>query len=305
MFKIRSSWLEKIIQSSRYLGLVHHLISLIFLGTGGGRFATIYQARATGGLYLFSDSARMHIDPGPGALLRLREARIDPTNTEALVVTHCHSDHYTDAEILIEAMTHGCKRRTGILAGSRSVLNGHKGIGPAISKYHSSKPSKVVLLKPSSVLECNDVKVRALQTHHSDTTAIGLRIETEEGVISITGDTSFSSDICEAHSGCDALIMSVTRPLNARIPYHLSTEDAAELAESVKPKLAILTHFGMKLISAGPESQAKWIEKQTGVRTVSASDGMALILKNSIPEVHKSISASLADSKKPPADIDD
>ncbi|HDP96901.1 MAG TPA: MBL fold metallo-hydrolase [Euryarchaeota archaeon] len=281
------------------------MISLIFLGTGGGRFATISQARATGGMYVHTESARMHIDPGPGALMRLRSCGIDPTKTRVLAITHCHPDHYADAEILIEAMTHGCKRKRGLIAASSSVLRGYGDIGPAVSKYHSSLAADCVLLEPAVSLEIDHIRLSALKTFHSDPTGIGLRLESPDGVISITGDTSLKEELYEEHRGCDVLIMSVTRPLKARIPYHLCTEDAAMLASSIKPKMSILTHFGMRLIKKGPASQASWIEKQTGIRTVAAWDGMPLLMRNGAPSVQKSVSRQLQDAKSLSVDLEE
>jgi hypothetical protein len=57
---------------------------LVFLGTGGGRFAAILQARATGGIHLQLDGPdgqprRFQIDPGPGALVRMLDRGIDPS----------------------------------------------------------------------------------------------------------------------------------------------------------------------------------------------------------------------------------
>jgi len=285
--------------------LVIILLSIVFLGTGGGRFATISQNRATGGLYVFSDSARIHIDPGPGALIRMRDAGIDPTKTNALFVTHCHPDHYTDAEILIEAMTHGCKKKRGLLVASESVLNGHENLGPAISKYHTSKPLEVKVLKPDASFEVDHLKIRATRTFHSDPTAVGLRIESKDGVVSMTGDTSLKEEIFKEHLDSTILLISVTRPLQSRIPYHLSTEDAAALAEVVKPKLAILTHFGVRFISSNPEIQANWVEKKSGVRTIAAWDGMTVRLKDCSYSIQKTMSRDMADPRKLPADLDD
>lgn len=281
------------------------MIALIFLGTGGGRFATISQARATGGMYVHTESARMHIDPGPGALMRLRSCGIDPTKTRALAITHCHPDHYADAEILIEAMTHGCKRRRGVIAASSSVLRGYGDIGPAVSAYHSSRAADCVVLEPAVSLEIDHVRLSALKTFHSDPTGVGLRLESPDGIISITGDTSLKEEIYDAHRGCDVLVLSVTRPLKARIPHHLCTEDAAMLAGDIKPKMAILTHFGMKIISAGPDSQAKWIEKQTGIRTIAAWDGMPMVMRSCSPSVQKTVSRRLQDAKRLSVDLEE
>lgn len=285
------------------MGLI--LLSLIFLGTGGGRFATISQVRATGGLYLISDSTRIHIDPGPGSLIKMRESGLDPTKTNAIIVTHCHPDHYNDAEILVEAMTHGCKKKRGLLAGSDSVLNGFQGLGPAVSKYHISKPADVRTLKQQESFKIDDLKLTTTRTFHSDPSAFGLRIESNDGVISMTGDTALREEVYKEHMGCDVLLLSVTRPLQSRIPHHLSTEDAASIVSVVKPKLALLTHFGMRFIGANPEAQANWVERQTGIRTISAWDGMELILKEHTPTVQKCVSKKQTDHGKISVDLDD
>jgi phosphoribosyl 1,2-cyclic phosphodiesterase len=281
------------------------MISMIFLGTGGGRFATISQVRATGGLYLIADSARVHIDPGPGALIKLKDNGIDPTKTNAVIVTHCHPDHYTDAEVLIEAMTHGCKKKRGILVGSDSVLKGYETLGPAVSEYHASKPGDVKTVKPGDVVQIEGLTVKATRTFHSDPSAVGLYISSKDGVISMTGDTALKEEVFKDHLGADVLVLSVTRPLQARIPNHLSTEDAAAIVDAVKPKLAILTHFGMRFIGANPEIQANWVEKQTGVRTVAAWDGMDLVMKEKMPTVQRGLSKKQADGAKMSVDLDD
>lgn len=281
------------------------MLSLIFLGTGGGRFATISQVRATGGIYLVSDMSRIHIDPGPGSLIRMRDYGLDPTKTKAIIVTHCHPDHYTDAEVLIEAMTHGCKKRRGLFLASDSVLKGHLNLGPAVSDYHASKPAEVKAFKPGDTMTIDDVQVRATVTFHSDPTTIGLRFSSKEGVVSMTGDTALREEVFKEHMGCDSLVLSVTRPLQSRIPHHLSTEDAASLVDAVKPKLAVMTHFGMRFVGANPDVQANWVEKQTGVRTIAAWDGMNLVMSDKTPSAQKTISKKYADQEKISVDLDD
>jgi len=99
------------------------MTKLVFLGTGGGRFSTIYQIRATGGLYLM-DGVNMHIDPGPSAAHQMHRVKLDPAKTDAVLVSHCHPDHYTDAEVMIEGMSRGGLKKRGTLLASRSVLDG-------------------------------------------------------------------------------------------------------------------------------------------------------------------------------------
>ncbi|MCU0860012.1 MAG: MBL fold metallo-hydrolase [Thermoplasmata archaeon] len=251
------------------------MVKLTFLGTGGGRFATIYQARATGGIYI-EDEKNLHIDPGPGALVRMRSVGLDPLKTHAILVSHCHPDHYLDAEILIEAMTEGGTRKQGLLIGSRSVIEGDGDFGPAISRYHLQKPKSVKVMAPYSKMSFKPFEISATPSAHSDTSTVGFRIQTTDGMISYVADTQLLEQVIKAHKNCRLLIASVTRPLGQRIPHHLSTEDAGYMIEKIKPEMAVITHFGMRVIQENPETQAKWIEDRSGVRTVAARDFMML-----------------------------
>jgi phosphoribosyl 1,2-cyclic phosphodiesterase len=248
---------------------------LTLLGTGGGRFATVTQERATGGVYL-EDGINLHIDPGPGSLVMMRRARLDPMRTDGILVSHCHPDHYTDAEVLLEAMTNGTHTQRGFLAGSRSVLEGDGTIGPAISGYHKSAVNDVRLMEPGYELEVGHMRILATPASHSDPTTVGFRITTSNGDVGYVPDTALDDDVIEANRDVRVLIVPLTRPLRSRIDHHLCTEDAAELVLETKPELAVLNHLGLKLLREDPNLQAEWIHKKSGVRTILGDDLMRI-----------------------------
>jgi phosphoribosyl 1,2-cyclic phosphodiesterase len=252
---------------------VDAMTTITFLGTGGGRFATIYQPRNTGGIYI-DNGWKLHLDPGPGALVNMNRLSIDPGKTDAVLISHCHPDHYTDAEVLIEGMARGGFRKRGILIGSKSVLEGAGNFGPAISAYHLGLPEKVITVARGSLVFVNDLAIEATPTKHSDPTGVGFKFRTSEGVLSYVSDSEMSTEVTEAHKGSRILIICLTRPIGSRIPYHICTEDAAVLVEQTAPEIAILTHFGMRLLHEGAEKQSSYIEKKSGIRTVAATDLM-------------------------------
>jgi phosphoribosyl 1,2-cyclic phosphodiesterase len=254
---------------------------LTLLGTGGGRFATVTQERATGGVYL-EDGVSLHIDPGPGSLVMMKRARLDPMRTDGILVSHCHPDHYTDTEVLLEAMTNGTHVRRGFLAGSVSVLEGDGTIGPAVSEYHKAAVDDVHVLRVGDATEVGHVKVAATPAYHSDPTTIGFRLTTSNGDIGYVPDTTLHEDIIEANKGVRVLIVPLTRPLRARIEHHLCTEDAAQLVSGVEPELAVLNHLGLKLLREDPDMQAEWISKKSGVETVVGQDLMRIRLTERI-----------------------
>ena len=249
------------------------LTEIIFLGTGGGRFATIFQPRSTGGIY-FTDGVNIHIDPGPGALVRMHDEGLDPTKTDAILVSHGHPDHYSDAEVLIEAMTRGCRESKGIIAGSKSVILGDKNYASRISGYHLEQPGTRKSLSPGDTLHIVEVHITATKAFHTDPTTIGFKMKLREGIVSYISDTAFNREVIAAHRDARLLIISVTRPLGGRIRGHLCTEDAADIIKEIKPEIALLTHFGLKVIDKGPEKQAAWIQEKTGIQTIAAEDRM-------------------------------
>jgi phosphoribosyl 1,2-cyclic phosphodiesterase len=251
------------------------LTSITFLGTGGGRFATIYQIRATGGIYI-NDGARVHLDPGPSALMNMRRLALDPAKTDGVLISHCHPDHYADAEMLIEGMTKGGFKQVGTLAGSVSAIQGTEGFGPAVSEYHRTITAKVVTAVPGSSFEVKGMRVEVTPTSHGDASGVGFRFHTSAGIISYVGDTELFPELIEAHRGSRVLILNLTRPLGSRIPKHLCTEDAAELASVLRPEVVLLTHFGMKLVHEGVGRQAEHVEKASGSRTLAAEDLMTV-----------------------------
>ncbi|PKK86132.1 MAG: MBL fold metallo-hydrolase [Thermoplasmata archaeon HGW-Thermoplasmata-1] len=259
------------------------MTKLTFLGTAGGRFATVFQKRATGGIYVTDKGIMLHLDPGPGALVRMHELGLDPTKTDALLISHCHPDHYTDAEVLIEGMTRGGIDNKGVLIGSESVISGFDNIGPAVSKYHLGLLAETHKVAPGDRIRLGEwYEAEATPTQHSDPTTVGFKLHMSEGTISYVSDTAYFEGLAEAHKGSRLMVICMTRPLNARIPYHLCTEDVVELVKIAKPKLAVITHMGMKILKGDPSFEANWIAEETGIPTIAARDYMSIYLGDKI-----------------------
>ena len=55
---------------------------------------------------------------------------------------------------------------------------------------------------------------------------------------------------------------------------HLSVADARRIIAELKPRAAILTHFGTGMWRAKPREIAQRLSQETGVRVLAARDGM-------------------------------
>ncbi len=247
---------------------------LTLLGTGGGRFTTLFQTRATGGLYVEDGAARLHIDPGPGSLTQLHKAGLDPRETTGVLVSHAHLDHCNDANLVVAGMTRGGTENRGFLVGSVSVMDGHDGAPPVITPYHRNLVTKYETAHPGQTTRVSGKRVTFLPTEHRDPTNVGFKIETANGVVSYYTDSIARDDLIAPLEGSRVVVLGVTRPRGAAIPHHLSTDDACDIAERIQPDLLVITHMGLKLLRQGAEPEAKYVQQQTGVRTVAGEDLM-------------------------------
>jgi phosphoribosyl 1,2-cyclic phosphodiesterase len=240
------------------------------------------QRRRTAGMRLVQGETQVHVDPGPGALVHSIYAGLTPMRLDGVVVTHCHPDHYTDAEVLVEAMTGGAARRGGVLAASRSVLEGGEGLDISVSRYHQGLAGRVERLEPGHRFEIGGLRFETVEARHSDPLGVGLRAEAEAGMIGYTSDTALFPELGAAYSGLRLLIICTMWPRGNQLRAHLCTDDALKLMGAAKPRCAAITHFGLKMINAGPASEASYLEQETGIPVIAAEDGMTATLGEDI-----------------------
>ncbi|HSW57228.1 MAG TPA: MBL fold metallo-hydrolase, partial [Dehalococcoidales bacterium] len=81
----------------------------------------------------------------------------------------------------------------------------------------------------------------------------------------------------------DVLIINVVFVDNRLKMDHLSAIDVESIVTRIKPKAAILTHFGMQLWHAGPAKTAASLTEKTGIRIIAAQDGMVFDLDSVSP----------------------
>ncbi len=261
-------------------------MEIIFMGTGGGRINLLKQIRATGGFRINSKSANIHVDPGPGALLHSLRLKQDPLRLDVLIVTHNHIDHVNDANLFTEALSQYTLKKQGIVIGAEEVINGDEHGDRGISLYHQSKVVEVYIAKwgdkkTFKTLDARvdtkkgEFKIEIIKTKHDEPTAFGFKLFLDGKVMGYTTDTEPFDGIGKDYVGCDILIINCLKPEKDKYSGHLATNDCIDLLKIAKPKLAVLSHLGMKMIPVA-DSEAKKIETATGVRCIAAKDGQKL-----------------------------
>lgn len=261
------------------------MTELTFLGTGGGRFTTISQLRQTGGLYIRDRGLRANIDPGPGALVHMHRYGLDPTRTDTILVSHSHLDHCSDAPVLLEGITRGGLDRKGTVVAPTSSFQATKqkdgrGVGPIFAPHHRKMAAHAHEVVPGDQVSLNGMyDLDVTRQFHSDPTTVGFKVRLTHGQFSYIIDTQYHDELWKQHQGSRVVVCQMTRGGDARIPWHMCTDDVQILAEKIRPKLLLLTHFGYKTLKEGdPGVWAQQITENTGVATVAARDGLRVTL---------------------------
>lgn len=249
---------------------------IIFLGTAGGSSVTSRQLRASGGILLKVDDFQFHLDPGPGSLVQAKEYGVNLRANTAVLVSHNHLNHCNDLNVVIEAMTLSGLDKKGVLVSNKSVVSGSENQQPYLTKYHHNLLEKVITLEKTQKVAIELVEIHALSAEHSDLNAIGFKFFCPRFTLSYTGDTKYNKEMVEELKGTDILILNVPFPGDKANKINLDTESAIKIIEKVKPRLAVITHFGYEMLKADPIIEAREIQKQTGIQTIAAKDGLVI-----------------------------
>ncbi len=252
-----------------------------FLGTAGARFVMITQRRSSAGVLYSLGGFRLLVDPGPGCLVRCHASRpkVDPSKLDAIFLTHGHLDHAGDVNVMIEAMTEGGHDRRGTLFAPREALDGD----PIVLRYVRDYVGRTEVLGEGKSWElAPDVTLATPVRHMHGGETYGFRIESNGLRISHVADTFYFPELARHYAPCDVLIVhmvlyQVDAERKKRI-LHLDMADATRLIGEVRPRVAIITHFGMNVLQAKPWEVAARMSKESGVKVVDARDGMVFPL---------------------------
>lgn len=219
-----------------------------------------------------TDETQVHVDPGPGALVQCHEAG-KAEETEAVIVSHGHVDHSSDAEAVIEMMTEAYDQAGAVFA-NESCLRGYGDIEKRISDYHQRLCGRVETLEEAAEFEFEDIEIRSQKMFHSDPKTQGFTIANDEKKIGFWTDTEFSEELLDFYSGCDTLVVYCGRPRNDSIEAHTSLDEVPDIVEAVEPSTVIITHFGYKFLDQNLEEQEEWLSEQVDAKVIFAEDGM-------------------------------
>ena len=248
--------------------------SITFLGTGGARIMVAHQILASGGMWLSLSGKNILVDPGPGCIVQVNKRKLRAETLDAIILSHRHLDHSGDVNVMIEAMTGGGFRGKGKFYAPSDAF----GPEPVIFSYLRKFLDEVVVLEEGGKYELDDLKFETPLRHIHPVETYGLVLRSDGSAIAYITDTRYFDKLIDVYKSSDLLIINVVLTEPRSTVDHLTLAEAEQIIAGIKPKVAILTHFGMNVWRAHPWEAAAAMTERTGIRVIAARDGMVFPL---------------------------
>ncbi len=243
--------------------------SVTFLGTAGARFVVTKQFLASGGAWLNLGGTEILLDPGPGCLVYSIKRKLDASKLDAIILSHKHLDHSGDVNVMIEAMTDGGWKRRGVVFAPADALNKDAVILPYVQNY----PEKIGILSEGKSYSVGEVLFETPVKHIHPVDTYGFVFRTPRHTIGWITDTRYFDEL-PSYYRAELLVINVVMMESREGIDHLSIPEAKKIIETVKPKAAILTHFGISVWRAKSWEVAQTLSEATGIKIFAARDGM-------------------------------
>ena len=245
--------------------------TITFLGTAGARIMVTTQILASGGLWLSLSGTEILLDPGPGCIVQSTKRKLRANKLSAIILSHRHLDHSADVNIMVEAMTQGGLKQHGWLFAPADALETE----PVIFSYLKGYLEGIEVLKEGKSYSAGDISFTTPVRHIHPVETYGMLFRTVEHTFSYITDSLYFDGLCKSYDSELLIINALRLEVNPSYPAdHLTLADAEHIITELKPKVAILTHFGMSMWRAKPWEIAQRLSQKTGVRVIAARDGM-------------------------------
>ncbi|MEM6705651.1 MAG: MBL fold metallo-hydrolase [Acidobacteriota bacterium] len=225
-------------------------------------------------------------DSGAGSVRKLALMRFPVGSTEALYLTHLHSDHIDGlGETMLQIWIGGSLRRNTPIYGPIGTSRVAEGFNDAYQidagyrlAHHGPEiadlggfgldPRELVLEGDSEVVfERGEVRITAFRVHHDPVEpAFGYRIDYKDRSVVISGDTTYDENLVDVAAGCDLLVHEALNMELIEAMEELARERGATSIEKIL--------FDIRDYHTSPVDAA---------RAAEASKAKALVLTHIVP----------------------
>jgi ribonuclease BN (tRNA processing enzyme) len=235
-------------------------ITVQFLGTGdafgsGGRFQPCIHIELLNESYM--------LDFGASSLIAMKRWNIDPSQINAILLTHLHGDHFGGIPFfLIQEQLFSKRSNPLLIAGPPGVeerINlAMEVFFPGSSKMQWTFP--IDFIEISGHAQIGKLKVTPFSVvHASGSPSYAFRIECDGKVLSYSGDSEWTEVLIDAAAGADLFICEAYF-FSKKIKYHLDYRTLWEHRSDLKCKRLLLTHMSEDCLARLDEIEMEHVE---------------------------------------------
>lgn len=191
-----------------------------------------------------TDDTSIWCDAGSGAFQALASV-VDPTDVDAIVISHRHPDHCVDLFAAFHALTYRPEPVRGVpLFAHRSVIEHVLVFLDADEDHDIHSTFDIVDVEPGSLWKVGDVAIRAVEMDHSVPT-LGFEFESGGRRAFYTADTGPDGTWVDRVGPVDLLVSEATFQVGDDNGYrqHLTASEAGRIASRIRATRLILTHI--------------------------------------------------------------
>jgi ribonuclease BN (tRNA processing enzyme) len=289
-------------------------VELTVIGNAGGA-ANVAGGRPCGGFLLRYGTRNVIVDPGEASMTWLAGHGFDPYQITDVIATHTHNDHVGQ---LSQAVSGAVNLGLGQPGDGKIV------VAPALIDYDEPSATQFGFTLPryawsaevvplywrvaeatrfdgkklqavAATELASGVRVTATEARHGAVMAMGVVFDTPFGRLGYTADTEYFDGLAEAYAGADVLWLNLStlgidpdadQARDERTPthQHLGYVGVCKLLEQIRPRTAIVSHFGVQLTEKRGAIEAALRDRfaPMGIEVFCPDNGATLTFNNGL-----------------------
>ena len=235
--------------------------------SSGGRYHSCYL--------LDTAQGRLMLDCGGNSPLALKRAGIEMASIDAIVISHCHGDHFGGVPLLfLERMFIERGPKPVEILGppgiARRMTDLFEALYPSLSSFPKDFEILYRELEPGHTSSWRGIQISAHEVeHYSGSPSLALSISDGDKRFAFSGDSAWCDGVIEAGGGADLYLIECTT-FSTKTSVHLDYLTLAEKFDAIGAKRYLLTHMGPEMLGASDKIDTN--------RCILAEDGLSVVI---------------------------
>jgi ribonuclease BN (tRNA processing enzyme) len=233
----------------------------------GGRFHSCYVLETSKG--------RILLECGANSPLALKRAGITISSIDAIVISHCHGDHFGGLPFLfLDKMFVDRGPKPIEILGPPGIKERSEALFECVYPSLNALPREFEInyreLLPGSAAAWRGLTINAYEVDHfSGKPSLALSFADEGRILGFSGDSGWCDGVIEAGRGADLFLTECTF-FSTHASMHLDYLTLAAKFSEIGAKRYLLTHMSEEMLAS--------LDKIDTSRCIAAEDGLSLTI---------------------------